>query len=289
MIIVITGPTCLGKSETAVYLAKKMNAEIINGDAFQCYKQLNIGVAKPSDELLKEVNHHLYSFVDINHNYSIAEYQINLRAKINELLAKNKNIIIVGGSGLYIKSALYDYEFKENKTVDMTKYEKMDNRTLYDALKLIDPSEAEKIHFNNRKRLLRAIEIYLSEGKTKSTLIEEQKHKLIYDVKFFVKNLNREVLYENINKRVDVMMKNGLFEEVKYLYSQYNHNLNALQAIGYKELIDVIENKDTLEHAIEMIKQHTRNYAKRQMTYIRHQFPVNFYENNEDLWRILNE
>lgn len=289
MIIVITGPTCLGKSETAVYLAKKMNAEIINGDAFQCYKQLNIGVAKPSDELLKEVNHHLYSFVDINHNYSIAEYQINLRAKINELLAKNKNIIIVGGSGLYIKSALYDYEFKENKTVDMSKYEKMDNRTLYDALKLIDSSEAEKIHFNNRKRLLRAIEIYLSEGKTKSTLIEEQKHKLIYDVKFFVKNLNREVLYENINKRVDVMMKNGLFEEVKYLYSQYNHNLNALQAIGYKELIDVIENKDTLEHAIEMIKQHTRNYAKRQMTYIRHQFPVNFYENNEDLWRILNE
>lgn len=289
MIIVITGPTCLGKSETAVYLAKKMNAEIINGDAFQCYKQLNIGVAKPSDELLKEVNHHLYSFVDINHNYSIAEYQINLRAKINELLAKNKNIIIVGGSGLYIKSALYDYEFKENKTVDMSKYEKMDNRTLYDALKLIDPSEAEKIHFNNRKRLLRAIEIYLSEGKTKSTLIEEQKHKLIYDVKFFVKNLNREVLYENINKRVDVMMKNGLFEEVKYLYSQYNHNLNALEAIGYKELIDVIENKDTLEHSIEMIKQHTRNYAKRQMTYIRHQLPVNFYENNEDLWRILNE
>ena len=289
MIIVITGPTCLGKSETAVYLAKKMNAEIINGDAFQCYKQLNIGVAKPSDELLKQVNHHLYSFVDINHNYSIAEYQINLRAKIDELLGKNKNIIIVGGSGLYIKSALYDYEFKENKTVDMSKYEAMDNRTLYETLKSIDPIESEKIHFNNRKRLLRAIEIYLSEGKTKSALIEEQKHKLKYDVKFFVKNLNREVLYENINKRVDVMMKNGLFEEVKYLYSQYNHNLNALQAIGYKELIDVIENKDTLEHAIEMIKQHTRNYAKRQMTYIRHQFPVNFYENNEDLWRILNE
>lgn len=289
MIIVITGPTCLGKSETAVFLAKKLNAEIINGDAFQCYKQLNIGVAKPSEELLSQAPHHLYSFIDINHNYSIAEYQKNLRSKIDELVKQNKSIIIVGGSGLYIKSALYDFEFKENHPVDMSKYEEMDNRTLHDALKEIDPMEADKIHFNNRKRLLRAIEIYLSEGKTKSSIVNEQEHKLIYDVKFFVRNLDREVLYERINKRVDEMIKDGLFEEVKQLYPNYSSDLVALQAIGYKELINVIDNKDNLEHAIEMIKKHTRNYAKRQMTYIRHQFPVEFYKDNEDLWRILNE
>lgn len=289
MIIVITGPTCLGKSETAVYLAEKLNAEIINGDAFQCYKQLNIGVAKPSEALFRKANHYLYSFIDVEHNYSIAEYQINLRSKIDELLSKNKNIIIVGGSGLYIRSALYDYNFQENNPVDMSKYKEMDNRTLHDELKQIDPIEAEKIHFNNRKRMLRAIEIFLSEGKSKSSLINEQEHKLIYDAKFFVRNLDREILYEKINQRVDLMMKQGLFDEVKDLISKYDEKLNAFQAIGYKELINVVNKKDTLEHAIELIKQHTRNYAKRQMTYIRHQFPVNFYENNEDLWRILNE
>lgn len=289
MIIVITGPTCLGKSDTAVYLAEKLNAEIINGDAFQCYKQLDIGVAKPSKELLNKVSHHLYSFVDVEHNYSIAEYQINLRNEINELLKENKNIIIVGGSGLYIRSALYDYEFKTNNPVDMSKYEKMDNRTLHDELKTIDPIEAEKIHFNNRKRMLRAIEIYLSEGKSKSSLIEEQLHKPIYDVRFFVRDLDREILYEKINTRVDLMMKEGLFDEVKNLLQKYDSKLNAFQAIGYKELVDVINGNDSLEHAVELIKQHTRNYAKRQMTYIRHQFPVEFYKDNQDLWRILNE
>lgn len=289
MIIVITGPTCLGKSETALYLAKKMNAEIVNGDAFQCYKQLNIGVAKPDEESLKQIKHHLYSFVDITHNYSIAEYQKNLRLKIEELISNGKNIIIVGGSGLYIKSALYDFEFKENKTIDMSKYQLMDNRTLYDELKKVDPVEADKIHFNNRKRLLRAIEIYLSEGKAKSTLINEQEHKPLYDVKFFVRNLDREILYERINKRVDKMIQDGLVEEVKKLLCDYDRNLNAFQAIGYKELIEAFDNDDSLDDAIEKIKQHTRNYAKRQMTYIRHQFAVIFYENNEDLWRILNE
>lgn len=289
MIIVITGPTCLGKSETAVFLAKKLNAEIVNGDAFQCYKQLDIGVAKPINEQLKEVKHHLYSFVDVTTNYSIADYQLNLRNKINELLSDGKNIIIVGGSGLYIKSALYDFDFKENKKVDMSKFLDMDNRSLHDYLKSIDPKEADKIHFNNRKRLLRAIEIYLSEGKTKSALIDEQQHKPLYDVRFFVKDMPRDILYERINNRVDQMIKNGLIDEVKNLMKEYDTSFNAFQAIGYKEVIDALNNKTDLESAIELIKQHTRNYAKRQMTYIRHQFPVEFYKDNQDLWGILNE
>lgn len=288
MIIVITGPTCLGKSETAVFLAKKLNAEIINGDAFQCYKQLNIGVAKPSEEMLSNVPHHLYSFVEADHNYSIAEYQINLRSKIEELLKLNKNIIIVGGSGLYIRSALYDYSFEENRSVDMSKYIVMDNRTLHDELKKIDETEANKIHMHNRKRMLRAIEIYLSSGKTKSEIINSQEHKLKYDAKFFIRNMDRELLYENINKRVDLMMQNGLLDEVKSLLKIYSKDIQSLQAIGYKELVPVIEGNQDLESAVELIKQHTRNYAKRQMTFIRHQFDVEYYENSEDLWRKLN-
>ena len=288
MIYVITGPTCLGKSETAVYLAKKLNAEIVNGDAFQCYKQMNIGVAKPSEELLKEVKHHLYSFVDVDHDYSIAEYQKTLRSTLDEIISRGKDVILVGGSGLYIRSALYDYEFEEDKSVDMSKYKNMDNRTLHDELTKIDPAEADKIHMNNRKRMLRAIEIYLSTGKMKSEIISGQDHKPIYETRFFVRDLDREVLYERINKRVDQMMKEGLFEEVKDLVKKYSPNCHSFQAIGYKEFLPVISGDETLENAVELVKQHTRNYAKRQLTFIRHQFPVEYYVDNGDLWGKIN-
>ena len=283
MIIVITGPTCMGKSETALEIAKAVNAEIINGDAFQCYEEMNIGVAKPSKEYLKQVPHHLYSFVKPDHEYSIAEYQQNLRNKIDELLSKGKNIVIVGGSGLYIRSALYDYEFEENKDIDMSKYLAMDDRTLHDELRKIDPEQAEIIHMNNRKRILRAIEIYLSTGETKSEIISKQEHKPIYDVKFFVRDIDRDVLYERINNRVDQMMKEGLLDEVKSLYEKYGDSPRAFQAIGYKELIAYLKGETTLEDAVELIKKNTRNYAKRQLTYIRHQFSVEFYKNIRDL------
>lgn len=288
MIIVITGPTCLGKSDTALAIAKKINAEIINGDAFQCYKEMEIGVAKPPKEYFKEVPHHLYSFVDVDHDYSIAEYQINLRNKIDELLSKGKNIVIVGGSGLYIRSALYDYDFLENKKVDMSKYEKMDNRTLHDELRKIDPKQAEIIHMNNRKRVLRAIEIYLSSGETKSSLVDKQEHKPIYDVKFFVREIDRDELYSRINKRVDLMYQMGLENEVKILYKKYGNKPHALQAIGYKEIIAALEGKYPLEEAKELIKKNSRNYAKRQLTFVRHQFPVIYYLDNQDLLEKIN-
>ena len=288
MIIVITGPTCLGKSDTALAIAKKIDAEIINGDAFQCYKEMEIGVAKPPKEYFKEVPHHLYSFVDVDHDYSIAEYQINLRNKIDELLSKGKNIIIVGGSGLYIRSALYDYDFKENKKVDMSKYEAMDNRTLHDELRKIDPKQTEIIHMNNRKRVLRAIEIYLSSGETKSSLVDKQEHKPIYDVKFFVREIDRDELYSRINKRVDLMYEMGLENEVKNLYKKYGNKPHALQAIGYKEIIAALEGEYPLEDAKEIIKKNSRNYAKRQLTFVRHQFPVTYYKDNRDLLEKIN-
>ena len=283
MIIVITGPTALGKTKSAIKVAQALNAEIINGDAFQAYKELNIGTAKPTEKELSSVPHHLYSFIDPTHNYSIAEYQCNLRVYIQELLVKNKNIVIVGGSGLYIRSALYDYEFLPNKEVDMSRFEKMTNSELHSHLKKIDPEQAEIIHENNRKRVLRAIEIYYSTGETKSALINKQEHKPLYDVRFFVRDLNRDELYERINKRVDEMFEQGLVDEVKSLMKKYDTSLHCFQAIGYKELIDYLNNNGDLEEAKELIKQHTRNYAKRQMTYIRHQFPVTFYKDDEEL------
>ena len=284
MILVITGPTCSGKSSDALSLAKKINAEIINGDAFQCYKEMNIGVAKPSKEDFKEVPHHLYDILSVNEPYSIYDYQQNLRKKLALLDKQGKNIIIVGGSGLYIRSALYDYEFNDEKAVDMSSYESMTNKELHDFLISIDPVDAQKIHENNRKRVLRAIEIYLQSGQTKSQLLEKQEHKPIYDVLFFVKDLDRDELYNRINQRVDDMINEGLVDEVKNIISTFGTDSQAMQAIGYKEIVPYLDGEIALDEAVENIKKHTRNYAKRQMTFIRHQFPVIFYKDIDDLY-----
>ena len=279
----------MGKSETAIEVAKTFNAEIVNGDAFQCYKEMDIGVAKPPKEYFSIVPHHLFSFVDINRTYSIADYQKDLREVMNDILSRNKNVVIVGGSGLYIRSALYDYDFPEQPKIDMSKYEKMSNEDLHTELEKIDPKQARIIHVNNRKRVLRAIEIFLAQGKTKTEVLECQEHKLIYDAKFFVREMDRKELYTLIDARVDKMMGKGLLEEVKNIVQKYGKYNNALQAIGYKELIPVLEGTYSLEHGVELIKKNSRNYAKRQVTYIKHQFPVIFYKNTQDLLEILQK
>ena len=279
----------MGKSETALEIAKAFNAEVVNGDAFQCYKEMEIGVAKPPKEYFSIVPHHLFSFVDIDRDYTIADYQKDLRKAVDEILSRGKNVVIVGGSGLYIRSALYDYEFNKDPDVDMSKYEQMTNEELHKQLKKIDPEQAKIIHMNNRKRVLRAIEIYLGQGKTKTELIESQEHKLIYDAKFFVRNMDRKVLYSLIDKRVDKMIEQGLLDEVKTIFEKYGEGSKALQAIGYKELIPVLKDEYSLDRGIELVKKNSRNYAKRQVTYIKHQFPVVFYENTEDLLRILRK
>ena len=279
----------MGKSETALEVAKAFNAEVVNGDAFQCYKEMDIGVAKPPKEYFSIVPHHLFSFVDVNRDYSIADYQKDLRKTVDEILSRGKNVVIVGGSGLYIRSALYDYEFVEDPKVDMSKYEQMTNDELYQELVKIDPKQAEIVHKNNRKRVLRAIEIYLGHGKTKSEVIDSQEHKLVYDAKFFVRNMDRSYLYSLIDARVDRMMKQGLLDEVRTIFEKYGESCKALQAIGYKELIPVIKGEYNLDRGIELVKKNSRNYAKRQVTYIKHQFPVVFYENTEDLLGILGK
>ena len=277
----------MGKSETALEVARNFNAEIVNGDAFQIYKEMNIGVAKPPKEYFSIVPHHLFSFVEVNHEYSIAEYQKDLRSTVDEIISHGKNVVIVGGSGLYIRSALYDYEFSNESKVDMSIYENMTNEELYKELERIDSEQAKIIHMNNRKRVLRAIEIFKTQGKTKSEIIQEQEHKLLYDAKFFVRNMDRAVLYSLIDKRVDKMIDDGLLEEVEGIFHKFGKNCKALQAIGYKELIPVIEGAYTLDEGIELVKKNSRNYAKRQVTFIKHQFPVVFYENTQELLGIL--
>lgn len=286
MIFVIVGPTGVGKSSLSIEFAKSCGGVIVNGDAFQCYKQMSIGTAKPSLQERQSVPHYLFDIADVRNAYTIYEYQHDLRQTLDELIKLNKHIIIVGGSGLYLKSALYDFTLNDVvNPVDMSKYEKMDEDTLYDCLQKIDYKASLTIHKHNRKRVLRAIQIFLESGKKKTDIIASQEHKPLYDVIFVgLSKPSREELYNMINNRVDIMVKDGLIDEVKMLMKEYDSSLRAFQAIGYKELMDAIINNTSIESALELIKKRTRNYAKRQYTYFKNQLNVNwFVDKNEAL------
>ena len=280
MIIVIAGPTCSGKSSLAIKLAQVLNAEIINGDAFQVYKYFDIGTAKPTLTERALVPHHLFDFVDPNTNFNVKDYQELARKTIADLENKKKNIVIVGGTGLYQKATLYDFSFDdEDNHADMSDLVSLTNEELYEELKKIDEESTKTIHVNNRKRVLRAIEIYRLHGKTKTSIIDSQEHKLLYDVMFIGLNVEREKLYNDINNRVDEMIKDGLVEEVTNLKTKYPESIHAFQAIGYKELLAYLDHKLTLNEAIELIKKNSRNYAKRQMTYFKNQLPMKWFDN----------
>lgn len=284
MIFVIVGPTGVGKSSLAIEYVQKHGGYIINGDAFQCYKEMNIGTAKPSLSERCLVPHYLFDIATVTQAYTIYDYQKDLRATLDELIKKNKDIVIVGGSGLYLKSALFDFTLNEvEHSIDMSEYEKMNEEELYAALKKIDYESSLNIHPHNRKRVLRAIQIYLESGNKKSDIIASQKHKALYDAIFIgLSKSSRDELYDLINKRVDLMVKDGLIDEVKDLMSKYDHNLRAFQAIGYKELISALDNNTSIDDAIELIKKRTRNYAKRQYTYFNNQLEVNWFNSKQE-------
>ena len=278
MIFAVVGPTCSGKSSLAIEIAKIFDAEIINFDPYQCYEELQIGAAKPTKEELEIVPHNLFSFVPLDQDFTIFDFQKVFREKVKSLQNLHKNIVLVGGSGLYLRSAIYDYEFSETKIVDESKYNSLTNEELYERLKLIDPESSEKIHMNNRKRVIRALEIFEETGSKKSDLEKTQEHKPIYDIVYIGLNPDREKLYENINLRVDIMFENGLEEEVDNLFKKYDPSLKSLQAIGYKEFTQV-----SREEVRELIKKNTRNYAKRQMTFFKNQFEnINWFNFKED-------
>lgn len=288
MIIVICGPTASGKSKLAIRIANDFNGEIINGDAFQVYKELLIGTAKPTSDELKLAPHHLFDFVDPTINYSVVEYQDEARRKINELLNKGKLVIIVGGTGLYQKATLYDYDFKVNKEVDLSDLDKLTNDELYQYLVNLDYEASLKIHPNNRKRVLRAIAIIRETGMKKSAIEDMQEHKIIYDDVFFVGlNMDREELYNRINKRVDQMFEEGLLEEVSSLYQKYDFENNAFKGIGYKEFVPYFQNQQSLEETKELIKKNTRNYAKRQFTFFKHQMPTIWVDSHDEAYEFV--
>jgi len=281
-IIIIVGPTAVGKSELALELAKKLDGEIINADSMQVYKEMNIGTAKPTVEQIKSVPHHLFNIKSIFQEFSVAEFQELVNDKINQLITNGKVPIIVGGTGLYVKAFLYGYKFEKSasQTIDQD-LEKMSNQELFDLLKNLDPVSIKKIHLNNRKRLQRAIQIFRNTGQTKSMLEDLQAKKPIYDATFVGLTMNRENLYSRINQRVDKMIKDGLIEEAELVVKQSIAGSTALQAIGYKEFIDYFNQKMTIEEVIDKIKKNTRNYAKRQYTFFNNQFSLNWFNLDE--------
>lgn len=272
MILVVFGPTGSGKTDVAVKLAHHFNAPIINADAFQIYKDMNIGTNKIKESDPDYKRHYLLNIKKPNETYSVKEYQDDFRKTLDELSKEYKDIIVSGGTGLYIRAALFDYKFLEEET-STNDYSSYSNEELFKKLEELDLEASKSIHVNNRKRLIRALDLISSSGKKKSEIIASQEHKIIYpDVEFLFLNPDREELYDAINYRVDKMISEGLVDEVEYLKEKYDLSTTATQAIGYKEILDYLDDKCSLEEAIELIKKRTRNYAKRQVTFFKNQF-----------------
>ena len=286
MLIVIVGPTGSGKTDVALKLADFYHAPIINADAFQIYQEMDVGTAKigrNSDDYKK---HYLLDIVKPNQSYSVKQYQEDFRNIFLKLKKDYKDIIVCGGTGLYIKAALYDYAFEDEEETDISDLESMSNEELANLLKELDPKALETIHINNRKRVIRAIQIARTHDSNKSESIEKQAHALYFkdeEVKFLFLNPDREALYEGINKRVDIMFEKGLLDEVKGLLNKYQLSSTAKAAIGYKEVIDYLDGNCSLEECKDLIKKRTRNYAKRQVTFFKHQLPCKEYASKEEL------
>ena len=267
MIIVVCGPTGVGKTKLSVELAKKYNGIIINADAMQVYKKMDIATAKIKEEEKEGIKHYLFDICDLSDNYSIYDYQKDARKIIDE--NKNKTIIMVGGSGLYQKAALYDYKLdEENKKTN--NYDDLTNEELYELVMKKDPES--KVHINNRKRLIRLL--------NKEEISHEESKLLYNDVIFIGLTTNRDNLYRIINNRVDKMVEEGLLEEAKHFYDQKVKCKALDTVIGYKELFKYFDNEISLDEALELIKKNSRRYAKRQYTWFNHQVPTIWVETN---------
>jgi len=271
MIIVITGPTAVGKTKMSVEIAKKLNGEIINADSTQVYKSLDIATAKIKEEEKDGITHHLFDIKDPQEDYTVFDYQKDARNLIEEILKKGKTPILVGGTGLYIKACLYDYKFEKEQ--ELNEYENLTNEQIYNKLISIDKNI--DIHINNRKRLVRALNYYESTGKLFSE--KEKTDKILYDTIFIGLTTDRDILYDRINKRVDVMVEEGLLEEAKNIYNSNIRTKAIMTPIGYKELFPYFENKKSLEECLDLIKQNSRKYAKRQYTWFNNQMSIKWF------------
>ena len=270
-IIVICGPTASGKTSLGINLANKINGEIISADSMQIYKDFSIGSSKPTEEERKQAPHHLVDFVDADKRYSVADYKEDCQKVIEDILSRGKVPIIVGGTGLYIDSIIYNIKYLQIST-DYTYRKQLEAIPLEDLYKRameIDPRAMEKISSNDRKRISRVLEIYHLTGHNKTELEAESIGDEIYDFRTFVLNWPREQLYERVNTRVDKMIEQGLVDEVKGVLKKYKDFPTSMQALGYKEIRLYLDGIITLDEAIELIKKESRHYAKRQLTWFR--------------------
>ncbi|HHT50216.1 MAG TPA: tRNA (adenosine(37)-N6)-dimethylallyltransferase MiaA [Eubacteriaceae bacterium] len=288
-LIIILGPTAVGKTDIAIQIAKRIGGEIISADSMQVYKYMNIGTAKPDKEEMEGIEHYLIDEIEPDEEFNVAIFQKRAIKYIDKILNKNRIPIVAGGTGLYINSLIYPLDFTDG----ITNWKYRDqlneiandkgNEYLHNLLKEIDPISASNIHPNNRKRVIRALEIYKETGKTMSYYKEISKDKktpfnpLIIGLK-----MKRQLLYERINKRVDMMIDGGLVNEVKEILDKgYNKDLISMLGLGYKEIIKYLEGKYTLEEAIYILKRDTRRFAKRQLTWFRRIEDVSWYDIGE--------
>ena len=282
-VIIICGPTASGKTSLSIELAKAINGEIISCDSMQIYKEMDIGTAKPTVEEMQGIKHYLIDFVSPDERYSVADFKRDSKAAIKEILLKGKVPIIVGGTGLYVDSLIYEIEYP-NIELDEKYRQELEKRvkkeglqSLYEEAKKIDPEAIQKISQNDQKRILRVLEIYHATGKNKTEQEKEsRKNPVEYDYQVYALNWDREKLYERINKRVDIMIEKGLIEEVEKIYKKYSKFPTAMQGLGYKEVVEYLEEKCTKNEMIEKIKMESRRYSKRQMTWFR--------KNKQTIW-----
>lgn len=278
-VIVIVGPTGIGKTKLSIALAQKLNGEIINGDSTQVYKGLDVATAKITEEEKENIPHHLFDIRTIEENYTVFDYQKDCRKKIEEIVSRGHLPIIVGGTGLYLKAALYDYQFvNEGNHQDYSSYT---NEELYQMVLQKDTNN--KIHPNNRKRLIRALE-YMEFSK--QPFSQKEKNDVpLYDILWIGLTTDRETLYNRINLRTEKMMEQGLVEEAKIIYDSKIRTKGVLTPIGYKELFPYFEKQRSLEESLEEIKKNTRHYAKRQYTWFYHQVPVSWFQVDFDCFQ----
>lgn len=281
-VIVIVGPTASGKTDLSIRLAKEMNGEIISADSMQIYKKMTIGTAKPTEEEMQGIVHHMIDIVEPNEDFNVAKYKKMAEDKIEEILSKGKQPIIVGGTGLYVDTLIKGIEFFDIEN-DFEYRKKLEEETkrngvdwLFEKLKQIDPDAAMSIEKNNVRRVIRALEIYKVTGKTKTQLDKESIKGTKFDYIVFGMLWDREKLYDRINLRVDLMLELGLVDEVKNLLEKEGFSKTALQGLGYKEVVEYLENNISYSDMVEKIKMETRRYAKRQMTW--------FNRNKDIIW-----
>ncbi len=281
-VLVIVGPTASGKTSLGIKCANKYNGEIISGDSIQIYRGLDIGSAKASKDEQSLAIHHLIDIKDPFDNYSVKEFQEKGRALIDDITNRNKLPIVVGGTGLYIKALLYDYTFLDEEKDD-DDFNELTNEQIYEILKAEDPKSLEKIHVNNRKRLVRALNVLRKHNTGISNIKDSQSHTMLYDAKIIGLNKDRQELYRTCDIRVDKMIEDGLIDEIKSLLDKgITFDNQCMQGIGYKEFRGYFDGTSSLEDCIALVKRNTHHFVKRQYTWFNNQMPIEWYDTSDE-------